>query len=342
MITLNRKFDIDIDKAIVGLSGGPDSMALCHLLANSTDIDLLAIHVNYGVSPNSDQWEKICEDYCRQLNIKFKSYRVNLGNNLSNFESRAREARFKIFQSDGFSKFLFLGHNLNDQVETFFLKLGDGLRSLRAMNRITKFSDNLIILRPLLSYSRKEIMEYVKTHNIPYVQDDSNNDVTKYDRNFIRHKVIPLLEERFPNFLKTMEKTLFALNDSKFCLDDLAEMDLKKVLTDDGKISIEKIKDLPLQRIRNLLQYYLINKNFTTTYNELISFSNNLVKVSYDKHLELSLKNRSLNRDNNKRYVLRQEGKYVSIVEMPRNLNKYNKNNSNNNRRNTNQSKATR
>lgn len=330
MITLNKKFDIDIDKAIVGLSGGPDSMALCHLLAKSTDIDLLAIHVNYGVSPESDQWEKICEDYCRQLNIKFKSYRVNLGNNLSNFESRAREARFKIFQSDGFSKFLFLGHNLNDQVETFFLKLGDGLRSLRAMNRITKFSDNLIILRPLLSYSRKEIMEYVKTHNIPHIQDNSNNDM-KHDRNFIRHKVIPLLEERFPNFLKTMEKTLFALNDSKFCLDDLAEMDLKKVLTDDGKISIEKIKDLPLQRIRNLLQYYLINKNFTTTYNELISFSNNLVKVSYDKHLELSLKNRSLNRDTSKRYVLKQEGKFISIVEIPKNSNKQNKNSSSSN-----------
>lgn len=307
MLTLKEKFEVD--NAIVGLSGGPDSMALLHLLSN-TDIDLLAIHVNYGVSPNANNWEKLCEEYCAELNVPFKAYRVDIGTR--NFEARARDERLKIFSSDGFSKNVFLGHHLDDQIETFFLKLksGNGLRGLKAMNRISKLKD-LVIFRPLLSYTKEQIKEYVNKYNIPHVVDESNDDL-KYDRNFIRHQVIPLFEERFPGFRNTMEKTVFSLNDSKFCLDDLAEMDLNQVM-EDGKISIEEIRkrDLALQRIRNMLQYYLNSKNFSTSYNDLIHFSNALTRVSYDKHLEMALRSKFTD----KRYSLKQEGKYLSIVE---------------------------
>lgn len=318
MLTLKEKFEVD--RAIVGLSGGPDSMALLHLLNNNSEVQLQAIHVNYGVSPNSNNWEKLCEEYCAELNVPFKSYRVNIGT--KNFESRAREERLKIFSTNGFSNNVFLGHHLDDQIETFFLKLksGNGLRGLKAMNRIVKLKD-LVIFRPLLSYTKEEIIEYVTYHNIPYVTDESNNDL-KYDRNFIRHKVIPLFEERFPNFRRTMEKTVFSLNDSKFCLDDLAEMDLDQVMEYSKnletpfpeKISIEKIRilDLAPQRIRNMLQYYLNSKNFSTSYNDLIHFSNSLMRgITYNNRLEMSLKSKFTD----KRYCLKQEGKYLSIVE---------------------------
>jgi tRNA(Ile)-lysidine synthase len=320
----------DMKILFIGMSGGVDSQVLAHLVANDKNLyntEIVGVHVNYGLT-NSDQREKLVIETANKLDfpvvvrVADKSVVTNRDGSFS--ETKARDYRFKVFSSLRKEYKLdyvnvFLGHHLDDQVETFFMKFlrGSGVRGLKAMNRITKLPD-MVVFRPLLSYSKKEIIEYARENGIDYI-DDVENFVDTHDRNFIRNKVLPLMESRYPALKKNVEKTLFALNDSLFCLDDLALSDLRKVSEND-KISVDKIKNfengrLSQQRIRNMLLYYINSKNFTASYQDLIRFTNNLVRDS--SRVEMSLVNKSFT-GNSQKYLLKRNGKYLEIVESNR------------------------
>ena len=106
-----------------------------------------------------------------------------------NFQSFAREARYSFFQSLGYDKIL-TAHHSDDNLETVLLHIFTG----RSINQIPEINKNVI--RPLLDFSKQEIIEYAEQNKIEYVQDESNFG-TSYDRNFIRNKIIPLLDENF-------------------------------------------------------------------------------------------------------------------------------------------------
>lgn len=195
----------------VGLSGGVDSTVLLHLLhrwcdANSGAPDLCAIHVNHAMQAAAYDWQSHCEALCASLGVPLVSSSVRVEQGGSP-EAAARTARYEVFkrqlESDAV---LFLGHHLDDQVETYFLRLMrgagvEGLAAIPARRGLGKGS----LARPLLDITREQIEDYAERFALAHVQDPSNND-TRMDRNFLRAQLLPLLASRWPAYRRTVAR----------------------------------------------------------------------------------------------------------------------------------------
>ena len=167
---------------------------------------LSAIHINHGMQPAAPDWELHCASLCHRLAIPLISRTVTVPSGGS-AEAAARGARYSAFEDllppD---TVLFLGHHLDDQVETFFLRLlrGAGVEGLAGMPRARNLGQAQLV-RPLLAYGRSEIEQYAAYHDLEYVRDPSNHD-TAMDRNFLREEVLPLLATRWPAYRRSVTR----------------------------------------------------------------------------------------------------------------------------------------
>lgn len=250
----------------IALSGGIDSVVLLHLLASLSKqmtFSLSAVHVNHGISSNALYWCQFCCELCRSHDIPITVKQLNISKKQGiSLEALARDERYHIFsrlQTD----YITLAQHLDDQAETILLQLfrGAGVRGLSAMPAIRKQHTNTApqILRPLLEVPRSEIEAYAKQNNLNWIEDESNNSMA-YNRNFLRHKILPLLKEKYPNYSKTLLRTSRHLSEASLLLDELAEMDSKHCLNS-GKLQIAAIQELSLPRARNLLRYIFTQHN---------------------------------------------------------------------------------
>jgi tRNA(Ile)-lysidine synthase len=198
---------------LVALSGGADSTALLLGLKELSKLKALSIsacHVNHKVrGPHSDDDQSFCEALCRKLEVPLivKTVEVeNLPRTDNGYsEDVLRERRYALLQDaarEGGFKFVVTAHVHEDQLETILFRLfrGSSLRGLTGMRVSRELADGLTLLRPLLRVLKSDCLEYVKVHGISARQDQSNED-TAYARNYLRHKVLPKILSRFPNFL---------------------------------------------------------------------------------------------------------------------------------------------
>jgi tRNA(Ile)-lysidine synthase len=188
---------------LVGLSGGLDSTVLLHLLATSGAAraqGLRALHVHHGLHPDADSWATSCQRLCDALRIELTVARVQVPRDGGQgLEAAARHARYVAFDAamhDG--DVLALAHHRDDQAETFLLRAlrasgPDGLAAMRAWRHFGRGW----LWRPLLGVSRDELLRHAQEHALQWIDDASNAD-TAFDRNFLRHHVLPLLRERWP------------------------------------------------------------------------------------------------------------------------------------------------
>lgn len=191
----------------IALSGGVDSVVLAHAASRVSHESLYCLHVNHGISDNAEQWESFCFEFCKQIGAKFKSKQFHL-KGVNNLESVARDCRYEFFienLSDG--DVLLTAHHMDDQAETFLLRLmrGAGVDGLASM-RPTRNLGNGILARPLLGYSKDDLMAYAKENDLKWVEDESNQS-SDYDRNFLRNEVLPLLRTRWGNASSSISKS---------------------------------------------------------------------------------------------------------------------------------------
>ena len=188
------------DKFVVAYSGGIDSHALLHAMHHYFPKKIIAVHVNHQLNSLSPQWALHCEHTCRELHIPCYIEKIDLqlqpGDSV---EEKAREARYAIFQKYmNADTALLTAHTINDQAETFLLQAlrGAGPAGLSAMpaKKLLGESEHL---RPLLSFSRDTIEKYAAENKLQWIEDDSN-DNTRFNRNFLRHDIFPVLKKRFP------------------------------------------------------------------------------------------------------------------------------------------------
>jgi tRNA(Ile)-lysidine synthase len=189
-----------IKRGLIACSGGVDSMVLLDLLRNSGK-PLLVLHVNYELRGEaSDLDEALIRDYCSRHRLHFESKRVNLYSELKseggNLQKKARDIRYSFFESyliegDG----IFLAHHQDDQIETFFMALsrGGGIRALSCM-----LEQREHVYRPLLLFTKEKLISYAQLNNIPWREDDSNQEST-YARNKWRNTFLPDLKKKFPD-----------------------------------------------------------------------------------------------------------------------------------------------
>lgn len=199
---LLARVPLEGERLAVGLSGGLDSVVLLdvlHRLAPEFGYRLQAIHVHHGLSPHAGAWARFCRDLCRRLRVPFACRRVRVDRRKLGLEAGARRARQEVFRAAK-ADVLALAHHADDQAETVLLQLfrGTGLAGARGMPSVGRLGDKRL-LRPLLGVSRAQVAAHAARRRLAHVEDESNAD-TALARNFLRHRIGPLLDERFPKW----------------------------------------------------------------------------------------------------------------------------------------------
>jgi len=253
---------------VIAYSGGVDSQVLLHALASikkrsDTPLELLnnltVCHVNHGLSANADAWQSFAQQTCQKLTLALKVCHVNVqAQAQQSLEALARDARYQALHSIYEQPSLIItGHHSDDQAETFLLALkrGSGLKGLSAMAAETKKAKDLLI-RPLLNISRAEIIDYAKAHELTWIEDESNTD-TRFDRNFIRNDIMPLLTKRWPSIAKTINRSSENCLAGQLLLNELAAEDLALCNHTKNSLSVTALTRLSLARFNNLIRYFL-------------------------------------------------------------------------------------
>lgn len=195
----------------IALSGGVDSMLLLHLFQQLREqseltVPINAIHVNHQLNPRADQWQVFCQQQCQRLNIHLQCISIKCDCD-RNVEAQARQARYAaLAEHMQVGAAVVTAHHQADQAETFLLQAlrGAGVAGLAAMPVVTAFAKGYL-LRPLLSVPKEQIIGDAQVRQLHWIEDDSNQN-PRFDRNFIRHQVMPLLTSRWPGCAKTLAR----------------------------------------------------------------------------------------------------------------------------------------
>lgn len=235
-------------RLVIAFSGGIDSTVLLHICAqiqSQLPGQLHTIHINHGLSPHAMQWQQHCALQAKDLGISFEAFEVDVQANKKGLEAAAREARYRKLSEMTFeTDTILLAQHSDDQVETFLLQLlrGAGPDGLQSMPEVRKNPSGRRFIRPLLGASRQAIENYAEQHQLSWVEDESNAQLA-FDRNYLRHEILPLLQRRFPatntNILRSIAHQQEQVDLLKSVLDDY----LKDCLDSNGDLlTIEVLK----------------------------------------------------------------------------------------------------
>lgn len=251
---------------LCAVSGGADSMCLLHLLCSKADewgLTVSCAHFNHRLrGAESDRDEEFVRDWCSRHNIPLicegadvaeESRRMGKG-----VEETARLLRYEFLKSaagEVKAHCIATAHTANDNAETvlFHLVRGTGLQGAGGIA-----PRQGMVVRPLLDVTRQQVEEYCALHNVPFVQDSTNSD-EGYSRNFLRHRVVPLLEQLNPRAVEHISQAAGRLRRDNECLDDLARQAADRAEKRSGEVVIEMAvltalhEEVALRAIRMLM-----------------------------------------------------------------------------------------
>jgi tRNA(Ile)-lysidine synthase len=285
-----KQHQIKIDsKFLVGVSGGSDSMALLDI-GLKAGLNISVAHVNYQLRNEESERESfIVKQYCleNKLNFYYKETKINM---LKNLQNEAREVRYQFFNDlaeENKMDYILTAHHQNDNHETFLFNAlkGNGIGSLKGIPDI-----NGIILRPLLQFTKTQLLIYVQENKIKY-GTDSSNLTSKYERNFIRNEVFQRLKNKFPKFEQGLTNSINFLRKDYLLLNQLVEEIIQPLLKEKkDHIQINFNSHIPRQA-----WYHFFNK-FGFNYSQI----NNWLETNSQtgKFIESSTHRISKNRKN--------------------------------------------
>lgn len=226
------------EKVLIGLSGGPDSVCLLHVLdsiKNVFELDLAAVYVDHGLRPAETGDEiAFCKELCAKLDIPFAAKSVDVKSYAKeqkmNKQEAARELRYKIFFEAYYemkAHKIALGHTADDQAETLLMRLfrGSGPTGLAGIPPVRKN-----IIRPLIETERKDIERFLEDRKIGFIID-SSNEKKDYLRNKIRLSLFPMLREFNPDITETLSRTAAILRDEERYFEVIVTKTLMKLIT---------------------------------------------------------------------------------------------------------------
>lgn len=254
---------------VIGVSAGPDSMCLLDLLQKKTT-KIVVCHINHNVRKESIEEEEYITKYCQDKNIILEKTIIN-NYQENNFENEARKKRY-IFYEEILKKYnsktLLLAHHGDDLIETILMKIsrGSNLEGYAGIKEVSNVK-NYQIIRPLLKYTKEDIINYNKSNNIKYYNDSSNQS-TNYTRNRYRLNILPLLKKEDKNIHKKYLKYSKTLIE----YDDYIKREVKRNINNvykDNIINIDNLNKLDTFLIKNIL--YNIMNNIYQNKNNIIT-----------------------------------------------------------------------
>lgn len=301
---------------VVACSGGPDSMCLLDLVTKLKDelnLNIIVAHVNHKLRIESEEEAKMVENYSKENNLIFELLEITDYINGNFSEEDARKRRYKFF-NEVIEKYhatmLLTAHHGDDLIETILMRLtrGSNLSGYIGIKEISQ-NENYKTLRPLLSVTKDEIINYLKENNVPYRLDKTNQEL-KHTRNRYRHVVLPFLKKENPKvhekYLKFSKELIeydnfvnTYINDNKFIVDNSIVINKVSNETDFIKrkclellvkdIQSKDYFDISDEQTNNLMKLY--NQS-----NKSIDLNNNYIGINgYSKIFIKKKENKMLN-----------------------------------------------
>lgn len=244
----------------VAFSGGEDSTALLALLAAVPAVRtrLRALHIDHGLHPQSASWARACRRTARSLRVPFSTQRLSLRRRRGeSLEALARDGRYAALgEALRVGEVLLTAHHLEDQLETLLLQLlrGAGLPGLAAMPGVSVLGAGFLV-RPLLQLPRAKLRAWAQGRGVNAIQDPSNAD-DAFDRNYLRHRVLPAVLSRWPAAARTVSRSAGHIAQAQDLLEALAQADVARA-ADGADLSVAALRALPLARRRNALRFWI-------------------------------------------------------------------------------------
>ena len=207
---------------------------------------------------NSKVWTKTCKSICKNFGIDIEIISLEVTHNGYGLEAAARDERYKKLKEKLYeNEYLLTAHHEEDQMETVFLRMarGTGLDGLQGINEKYSFGEG-IIFRPMLEVSKTSVMDYAKEHQLKWVEDSSNQD-THFDRNFLRKKIIPQFRERWPSIASSVSRLSQLSAQNIKILNQIAEEDIGPI-ANMNELPLAKLLDKSFERANNMLRYIIL------------------------------------------------------------------------------------
>ncbi len=245
---------------LVAYSGGLDSTVLLHALSRArgpAQVPIVAVHVNHGLQPQAENWERHCLRFAEQLGVELVTRRVEVAApDPRGIEAAAREQRYAALEAlvrPG--DYVLTAHHQEDQAETLLLNLlrGSGATGLAGIGPVRPFGEGFL-LRPLLGTPRAELAAYAAEHALEWCEDPSNAD-RRFDRNFLRARILPALRDRWPAAPARLARSAELLAEANELLEDLAALDLVALGGEPARLDADGLRRLTPARQRNVLRH---------------------------------------------------------------------------------------
>ena len=288
-----KKYNLiqDGDKIVLGVSGGPDSMSMLHILNEiknqGNNFEIIVAHVNHQIREEAKDDEKYVEEYCIKNQIKYYIKRIDVkkyaNNNKIGLEEAGRNLRYEFFdeilKKENANK-IAIAHNKNDKIETIIMNelRGTGIAGLKGIEAIR---DNKYI-RPIIECERDEIEKYCEEKELSPRIDKTNfiNDCT---RNKIRNVVLPYIKQEFnPNIIETIDRLSKVMNETEEYLQCQTEKIYNDIKIEENVLDLKKF-NIQDNLIKKRIIIYAIAK--------VLGNTQNVEKVNIDDIIKLCANN---------------------------------------------------
>ncbi|MGI6782484.1 MAG: tRNA lysidine(34) synthetase TilS [Acholeplasmataceae bacterium] len=295
----HQEISIDLTKPLVlAVSGGVDSMVMLDFLRRMK-LNVVVVHFNHQKRVNSYEEAKLVQDYCDTYLLPYNYFKLTI--NSSDFQNRARMLRHRHLEEVASrldTPYILTAHHLDDLLETILMNLTRGSNILgyagmRQVNQMGQF----IYVKPLLYYSKEDLIDYAKRHNVPYMEDESNY-TTEYLRNRYRLTLVPIMKQENPNLLQVVKQYNLQL----IAAYDAIRSQTLEYLNGNDNIDIPKFKLLSQAVQDDVIAYFLETNNVNLNYrlvekirdvllskkpNQTINLSNSLQLVKFYEKAEI-------------------------------------------------------
>lgn len=256
---------------VVAYSGGVDSHVLLHCLhvlraQGLITNPLSAIHIHHGLSPNADSWWQHCQQVCQALAIPLQAAKVKVSKqNRQSLEAVARTVRYaKITELAPVHALVLLAQHQDDQLETILLQLkrGAGPKGLAGMAEFSEHvgdaytGKTVSFFRPLLNTSRADIIDYALHNQLQWIEDESNQNID-FERNFLRHKVLPTLIQKWPELAKTASRSAQLCGEQQLLLEEVSLQKLAAMRAEPDSLHIAPLLNLSSTWLHQLVRTWI-------------------------------------------------------------------------------------